>query len=365
LRLNELQDILFARINFDKNPKKVEEDKREMEDIEIKVDPKQEPLRVDKFLLAKLANVSRTRIQNAIKEGAVLVNGKKIKPNYKISPGEVIAFSMPKKHDKFDKVKPEDIPLDIIFEDEDVVIINKPAGLVMHPGVGNYTGTLVNGLVHYLRDTDLPIKEGEFYDRPGLVHRIDKDTSGLIVVAKSTLAMESLSKQFFDHSIKRKYKALIWGALPEEKGTVDNYIGRNPANRLVNMVFPEENIGKRAITHWTVLEDLYYVSLVECQLETGRTHQIRVHMKHLGHPLFSDERYEGNQIRKGTVFTKYKQFVQNCFKVLPRQALHAYALGFEHPRTKKEIYFEQELPPDFAECLDKWRNYVEYRKELI
>jgi 23S rRNA pseudouridine1911/1915/1917 synthase len=343
----------------------VEEENQEYEDVEIKVDPKQQPIRIDKFLLTKLANVSRTRIQNAVSEGEVLVNGKVVKSNYKINPGEMITFSLPRRHDKNDKVVPEDIPLDIVYEDEDVMVINKPAGLVMHPGVGNWTGTLVNGLMHYLGNTELPVREGEFYDRPGLVHRIDKDTSGIIVVAKSTLAMDSLTKQFFDHTIKRKYKALIWGALDEETGTVDNYIGRNPANRLVNMVFPEENIGKRAITHWKVLEDLYYVSLVECQLETGRTHQIRVHMKHLGHPLFSDARYEGDQIRKGTVFTKYKQFVQNVFKIMPRQALHAYSLGFEHPRTKEQVYFEQELPPDFAECLEKWRHYVSYRKELI
>jgi len=343
----------------------VEEENQEYEDVEIKVDPKQQPIRIDKFLLTKLANVSRTRIQNAVSEGEVLVNGKVVKSNYKINPGEMITFSLPRRHDKNDKVVPEDIPLDIVYEDEDVMVINKPAGLVMHPGVGNWTGTLVNGLMHYLGNTELPVREGEFYDRPGLVHRIDKDTSGIIVVAKSTLAMDSLTKQFYDHTIKRKYKALIWGALDEEKGTVDNYIGRNPANRLVNMVFPEENIGKRAITHWKVLEDLYYVSLVECQLETGRTHQIRVHMKHLGHPLFSDARYEGDQIRKGTVFTKYKQFVQNVFKIMPRQALHAYSLGFEHPRTKEQVYFEQELPPDFAECLEKWRHYVSYRKELI
>lgn len=343
----------------------MEEENQEYEDVEIKVDPKQQPIRIDKFLLTKLANVSRTRIQNAVSEGEVLVNGKVVKSNYKINPGEMITFSLPRRHDKNDKVVPEDIPLDIVYEDEDVMVINKPAGLVMHPGVGNWTGTLVNGLMHYLGNTELPVREGEFYDRPGLVHRIDKDTSGIIVVAKSTLAMDSLTKQFYDHTIKRKYKALIWGALDEEKGTVDNYIGRNPANRLVNMVFPEENIGKRAITHWKVLEDLYYVSLVECQLETGRTHQIRVHMKHLGHPLFSDARYEGDQIRKGTVFTKYKQFVQNVFKIMPRQALHAYSLGFEHPRTKEQVYFEQELPPDFAECLEKWRHYVSYRKELI
>lgn len=343
----------------------MEEENQEYEDVEIKVDPKQQPIRIDKFLLTKLANVSRTRIQNAVSEGEVLVNGKVVKSNYKINPGEMITFSLPRRHDKNDKVVPEDIPLDIVYEDEDVMVINKPAGLVMHPGVGNWTGTLVNGLMHYLGNTELPVREGEFYDRPGLVHRIDKDTSGIIVVAKSTLAMDSLTKQFFDHTIKRKYKALIWGALDEETGTVDNYIGRNPANRLVNMVFPEENIGKRAITHWKVLEDLYYVSLVECQLETGRTHQIRVHMKHLGHPLFSDARYEGDQIRKGTVFTKYKQFVQNVFKIMPRQALHAYSLGFEHPRTKEQVYFEQELPPDFAECLEKWRHYVSYRKELI
>lgn len=343
----------------------MEDDKREMEEVEIKVDPKQSPIRIDKFLMAKLADVSRTRIQNAVRDGVVLVDNKVVKSNYKINPGEIISFTMPKKSDKFDRVKPEDIPLDIVYEDDDVMVINKPAGLVMHPGVGNPNGTLVNGLVHYLRDTELPVKEGEFYDRPGLVHRIDKNTSGLIVVAKSDVAMKSLSKQFFDHSIKRRYKALIWGALDEPKGTVENYIGRNPANRLVNMVFPEENIGKHSITHWEVLEDLYYVSLVECRLETGRTHQIRVHMKHLGHPLFSDERYEGDQIRKGTVFTKYKQFVQNCFKILPRQALHAYSLGFVHPRTGEDVYFEQELPADFAECLEKWRHYVTYRKELI
>jgi 23S rRNA pseudouridine1911/1915/1917 synthase len=248
---------------------------------------------------------------------------------------------------------PEDIPLDIIYEDEVLLVVNKPAGMVVHPGHGNYSGTLVNALLHHFKD--LPLYSDS---RPGLVHRIDKDTSGLLVIAKTAIAMTHLSRQFFDKTSTREYIALAWGLFTESSGTIEGHIGRSLKNRLQMDVFEDESFGKPAITHYKVLEDLRYVSLIQCQLETGRTHQIRAHMKHIGHPLFNDKRYGGDKILKGTTFTKYKQFVDNCFKLLPRQALHAKTLGFEHPITKKTLTFNSELPNDFRACLEKWRAYV-------
>ncbi len=328
-------------------------------------DPKQKPIRIDKFLMDRMLKVSRNRIQNAIHAGAIKVNDKVVKPNFKIKPGHVVTLVLQEPPRELSEVIPQDIPLDIRFEDDDVMVVHKPAGMVVHPGVGVYEGTLVNALVYYFKNYQLPVKEGNYYDRPGLVHRIDKDTSGLLLIAKNDAAMTHLSKQFFDHSIERKYVALVWGEPEEDNGTIDLPIGRDPKNPVLKKAFIEGESGKDAITHFKVLERLYYVSLVECQLETGRTHQIRVHMKSLGHPLFSDARYGGDRIVKGTVFTKYKQFVENCFKILPRQALHAKSIGFVHPVTGEKMYFESDLPEDFQAVLTKWRNYVAGRKELM
>jgi 23S rRNA pseudouridine1911/1915/1917 synthase len=312
----------------------------------------QEPLRVDKFLMNFIENASRNKIQQAAKEGHILVNDIAVKPNHKVKANDVvrIVFAHPPREDSVD---PEDIPLDIVYEDDDVLVVNKPVGLVVHPGHGNYTGTLVNALMFHI--ANLPNNSN---DRPGLVHRIDKDTSGLLVVAKSEIAMTSLSKQFFDRTTERRYYALVWGNMAEDSGTIEGHIGRSLKNRLIMDVFPEADYGKPAVTHFKVLERFLYVTLVECKLETGRTHQIRAHFKHIGHPLFNDERYGGDKIRKGTTFTKYKQFVQNCFKVMPRQALHAKTLGFTHPVTGKWHHFESELPEDFVQVLEKWRSYT-------
>ena len=349
----------------DQHSKEVLKQEELYEEIEIVVDPKQTPLRIDKFLVDKLPHVSRTKVQKAISFGAVRVNFEEIKSNHKVQPGEKISVVFPKNPLAKDYIIPEDIPLNIHYEDDDVLVINKQAGLVMHPGVGNYTGTLVNALAHYYQGKDLPIKEGNYGDRPGLVHRIDKDTSGLIVVAKTEKAMKSLSQQFFDHSIKRKYRALVWSSFEEKSGTIDEFIGRNPRNRIQMMVFKDRDFGKHAITHWKIIEDFYYVTLVECELETGRTHQIRAHMKFKGHPLFNDARYGGNRVLKGTVFSKYKTFVENCFKLCPRQALHAHTLGFIHPSTGKEVVFQAEPPEDMSSCILKWRDYVQYRKDKV
>jgi 23S rRNA pseudouridine1911/1915/1917 synthase len=329
---------------------------------EIQVDPKQAPLRIDKFLKERLYKVTRNRLQNAIRSGAVLVNEGEIKPNYKVRPGDRIEVVMPKYEEGEGHLLPQDIPLQIEYEDDHLLIVNKPAGMVVHPGVGNPRDTLVNALAYHFRDQDLPVMSGNSAEKIGLVHRIDKDTSGLLVVAKTEYAMSHLAKQFFHHTIERKYRAIVWGSLDPEEGTIEGHIDRHPRNRLKRAVFADGSQGKHAITHYRTVEDLYYVSLVECQLETGRTHQIRVHMEYTGHPLFSDERYGGNEIRKGTIYSKYRQFVQNCFKALPRQALHAYSLGFEHPDTGEQMYFESALPPDMADCLDRWRNYVTDRK---
>ena len=312
----------------------------------------QEPLRVDKFLMNFIENATRNKIQAAAKEGNIWVNQMPVKSNYKVKAGDKVQVMF--EHPPYENLLvPEDIPLDIVYEDEVLLVVNKPAGMVVHPGHGNYSGTLVNALLYHFKD--LPLNSDS---RPGLVHRIDKDTSGLLVVAKTAEAMTHLSRQFFEKTSTREYIALAWGVFSEASGTIEGHIGRSLKNRLQMDVFEDESFGKPAITHYKVLEDLRYVSLIQCQLETGRTHQIRAHMKHIGHPLFNDERYGGDKILKGTTFTKYKQFVDNCFKLLPRQALHAKTLGFEHPITKKVLTFNTDLPEDFTACLEKWRAYV-------
>ncbi len=333
------------------------------EEKQIIVDPGQSPIRLDKFLGDRLENVSRNKIQIALKAEAITVNKKPCKSNYKVRPGDKIDVVIPKFQDPTAPIQPEDIPLHIEYEDEDILIVNKEPGMVVHPGIGNYTGTLVNALTFYLQNSDMPVMEGNTQERPGLVHRIDKDTSGLLVIAKNDFAMTHLAKQFFDHSIERKYVALVWGSPEPASGTIEANIGRHPRFRLQQTVFEEEDEGKAAITHYETIEDMYYVSLVRCQLETGRTHQIRVHMKHIGHPVFNDARYDGDRIRKGTVFTKYKQFVHNCFDLIPRQALHAQTLGFIHPRSGEKVFFESALPEDMNSVLEKWRHYLTHRKK--
>jgi len=316
----------------------------------------QVPLRVDKFLMNFIENATRNKIQQAAKAGNVLVNDVAVKPNYKVKPKDVVRVVLTyPPHENL--LVAEDIPIDIVYEDDEVIVVNKPAGMVVHPGHGNYSGTLVNGLIHHIEN--LPKNSNE---RPGLVHRIDKDTSGLLVVAKTEFAMAHLSKQFFDRTTERLYYALVWGNIEEDEGTIEGNIGRSFKNRLQMDVFPDGEHGKHAVTHYKVLERLTYVTLVQCKLETGRTHQIRAHFKHIGHTLFNDERYGGNTILKGTTFTKYKQFVDNCFKVLPRQALHAKTLGFTHPTTGKFLQFDSEVPEDITACLEKWRTYSEHSK---
>lgn len=312
----------------------------------------QVPLRVDKFLMNFIENATRNKIQQAAKAGNILVNDNPVKSNHKVKPRDVVRVVLA--HPPHENLLvAEDIPLDIVHEDDDVIVLNKPAGMVVHPGHGNYSGTLVNGLIHHIEN--LPTNSNE---RPGLVHRIDKDTSGLLVVAKTEYAMAHLSKQFFDRTTERLYYALVWGNIEEDAGTIEGHIGRSFKNRLQMDVFPDGEYGKPAITHFKVIERLTYVTLVQCKLETGRTHQIRAHFKHIGHTLFNDERYGGDQILKGTTFTKYKQFVENCFKVLPRQALHAKTLGFTHPTSGEFLQFDSPIPEDIKACLEKWRTYT-------
>jgi 23S rRNA pseudouridine1911/1915/1917 synthase len=300
-----------------------------------------------------MENATRNRIQNAADSGCILVNEKAVKSSYKVKPLDVISIVLP--HPPRDtEIYPENIPLNIVFEDEEIVIINKTAGMVVHPGFNNYTGTLVHALAYYFEN--LPNLNGN-YARPGLVHRIDKDTSGLLVISKNEQAMTFLAKQFFDHSIHRKYVALVWGDIAEG-GTVSGYIGRSLKDRRVMDIYDTEEKGKWSVTHYKVLERLNYVTLIECELETGRTHQIRAHMQHIGHPLFNDASYGGDKILKGTSFTKYKQFIDNCFSICPRQTLHAKSLGFLHPKTKQELYFETEMPSDMLQLLDKWHKYA-------
>jgi 23S rRNA pseudouridine1911/1915/1917 synthase len=322
----------------------------------IIVDPGQSFIRIDKFLSDRLPNASRNRIQNGIKDGLVKVNGMDIKSNYKVRPGDSVSISLPQPpRDK--EVIPEDIELNIVYEDEVLLVVNKPAGMVVHPAYNNWTGTLVNALVYHFQN--LPAMQDN-EGRPGLVHRIDKDTSGLLVIAKTEHALNKLAKQFFEHTIDRTYRALVWGIPENQEGTIDVKLGRSQKDRRVVVAYPEGEYGKRAITHYKVLQDLRYVSLVECKLETGRTHQIRAHMKYLGHPLFNDATYGGDKILKGTVFSKYKSFVQNCFNIFPRQALHAQSLGFIHPESNETMMFNSDLPDDFEEVLKKWENYVQY-----
>ena len=312
----------------------------------------QVPLRVDKFLMNFIENATRNKIQQAAKAGNILVNETAVKSNYKVKPHDVVRVVLA--HPPHENLLvAEDIPLDIVYEDEEVIVVNKSAGMVVHQGHGNYSGTLVNGLIHHIEN--LPTNSNE---RPGLVHRIDKDTSGLLVVAKTEFSMAHLSKQFFDRTTERLYYALVWGNIEEDAGTIEGHIGRSFKNRLQMDVFPDGKYGKPAITHFKVIERLTYVTLVQCKLETGRTHQIRAHFKHIGHTLFNDERYGGDQILKGTTFTKYKQFVENCFKVLPRQALHAKTLGFTHPTTGKFMQFDSPIPEDIKACLEKWHTYT-------
>ena len=318
-------------------------------------DSGQEPLRVDKFLMNRVENATRNKIQQAATAGAVFVNDKAVKSNYKVKGGDVVRVLLA--HPPHEQLLvPEEMPLAIVFEDEALLVVNKPAGLVVHPGHGNYSGTLINGLIHHF--DKLPKNSN---NRPGLVHRIDKDTSGLLVVAKTDYAMAHLAQQFHDKTSTREYLALVWGDVADDKGTIDGFLGRDPKNRLLMTVFPDGEQGKAAVTHYEVVERFGYVTLVKCVLETGRTHQIRAHMKHIGHTLFSDARYGGDKILKGTTFTKYKQFVDNCFKQLPRQALHARTLGFVHPTTAKKLSFECPLPADFAGALDKWHAYAQHK----
>jgi len=318
----------------------------------------QEPLRVDKYLMNFIEHATRNKIQQAAKDGCIWVDNIPVKSNYKVKAGDQIRVML--SHPPHESLLvAEDIPLTIVYEDDQLLVVNKNAGMVVHPGHGNYSGTLINALLHHFEG--LPLNAD---DRPGLVHRIDKDTSGLLVVAKTPEAMTHLSKQFADKTSQREYIALVWGLIEDEEGTITGHIGRHLKNRLLMDVFEDGAHGKEAVTHFKVLERLNYVTLVSCQLETGRTHQIRAHFKHIGHPLFNDERYGGDQILKGTTFTKYKQFVHNAFKVLPRQALHAKTLGFEHPTSGKFLSFDSELPEDLNNCIEKWRSYAIHSSDI-
>ena len=330
------------------------------EHFRVVVDKGQSQVRVDKYLFERLVNSSRNRIQKAADAGLIMANGKPVKSSYKVKPCDVLTVMMDRPRYDNDII-PEDIPLDIVYEDNDLMVVNKPAGLVVHPGCGNYHGTLVNAIAWHLKDNP---KYDPNDPQVGLVHRIDKDTSGLLVVAKTPDAKTHLGLQFYNKTTKRKYNALVWGVVENNEGTIEGNIGRNPKDRMQMAVLSDPAQGKHAVTHYRVLERLGYVTLVECVLDTGRTHQIRVHMKHIGHTLFNDERYGGNEILKGTHFSKYKQFVNNCFETCPRQALHAMTLGFVHPRTGEEMFFTSPLPEDMTNLIDKWRNYISNREEL-
>jgi 23S rRNA pseudouridine1911/1915/1917 synthase len=334
--LSEFSEVLYERMN-------------------LVVSNGQEPMRLDKFLTARIENISRNKVQQAIDGGRVLVNNKTASANYKIKAGDnIVCFS--DKEAVGEEIIPEKMPLNIFFEDDEVLIINKPPGLVVHPASGNYSGTLINGVAWYLREKNNSISE-ETLPRFGLVHRIDKNTSGLLVLAKTSRAVASLAKQFFEHTVKREYQALVWGDLKEDAGTIVAHVGRHQRFRKLFEAYPDGDHGKEAISHYEVIERFGYVTLVKCILETGRTHQIRVHMKYIGHPLFNDETYGGNKILKGTIFQKYKQFVDNCFAICPRQALHAKTIGFLHPATRMEMLFDSELPDDMRLVIEKWRAY--------
>ncbi len=335
--INDIDDELFEHFRFD-------------------VTPGQQLLRIDKFLMNLIPNATRNKIQNAATNGDIYVNDLPVKSNYKVKPLDVIRIML--SHPPYEnRVDPENIPLDIVYEDDTFLVINKPPGLVVHPGHGNYTGTLVNALAYHFEN--LPMNSSE---RPGLVHRIDKNTSGLLVIAKTEAAMTHLAKQFEAKTSEREYVALVWGNIKDDEGTIEGNIARHVKDRMLMSVFADPEVGKPAITHYKVLERFGYVTLVSCILETGRTHQIRVHMKHIGHTIFNDERYGGDQILKGTTFTKYKQFVDNCFKILPRQALHAKTLGFIHPTTGEMMRFDSPVPADMLDCIEKWRNYSQSKE---
>lgn len=331
------------------------------EHFRFQVDKGQNQERIDKFLCSRIQNASRTKIQNAADAGNILVNNKAVKSNYKIKPLDTITIVLAYPP-RDTEIYPENIPLNIVYEDNDLTIVNKVAGMVVHPAFGNYTGTLVNAL--YWRFKDLPLfKSGDM--RPGLVHRIDKNTSGIMVIAKNEIALNKLARQFFYHTIDRHYLALVWGNLEQDSGTITGNIWRSKNDRKIMAVYSDPDIGKHAITHYSVLERFGYVTLIDCKLETGRTHQIRTHFKHIGHPLFNDPEYGGNRIVKGANFSKYKQFVENCFELMPRQALHAKSLTFDHPATGKRVAFDSELPSDFAAVLEKWRKYISGRDSEI
>jgi 23S rRNA pseudouridine1911/1915/1917 synthase len=321
------------------------------------IDPGQSLLRIDKYITDKIENTSRTRVQNAAAAGNILVNNRPVRSNYKVKPGDLIQIVLPNPPREIELVA-ENIPLNIVYEDDDVLVVNKDAGMVVHPAYGNYRGTLVNALMYHFRDLPL-FSTGEA--RPGLVHRIDKNTSGILVVAKNEYALNRLSKQFFDRTTDRRYQALVWGTPDPPVGTIVGNVGRNLKDRKIMQVFPDGSEGRNAVTHYKVLEDLGYISLVECKLETGRTHQIRVHFSHIRHPLFNDEEYGGDKILKGTTFTKYQQFIRNCFSILPRQALHAKSLAFDHPVTGQRLLFDSELPQDMQQVIEKWRKYISGR----
>jgi 23S rRNA pseudouridine1911/1915/1917 synthase len=337
-------------------------DIEEQDDVElyehyrIEVDPGQSLLRIDKFLMSRIENASRNKIQNAAAAGNILVNSKPVKQNYRIKPHDIISVVMTKPP-RITEILPEEIPINIVFEDDYLILVNKEPGMVVHPAYGNYTGTLLNALLHHMSHEMFTHNNRT----PLLAHRIDKDTSGILLIGKDEQTQEVLARQFFYHTIQRKYVALVWGEIKEDEGTITGHIGRSLKDRKVMSVFPDGSHGKHAVTHFKVIERLGYVTLVECKLETGRTHQIRAHMKYFGHPLFNDATYGGDEILKGTTFTKYKQFVQNCFKLIPRQALHAKSLGFEHPATGKSVFFDSEIPADMAAAIEKWRNYMANR----
>lgn len=337
--------------NYDEDLTQDDEQSDLYERFKIIVDKGQGTIRIDKYLVSKFVNVSRNKIQNAVDAGCVRVNSKPVKSNYKIKGLDEIIVLLPEPP-RLTEILPENIPLNIVYEDKDLIIVNKSPGMVVHPAYANYDGTLQNALLFHFKNN------GEDETLPLLVHRIDKNTSGLMVVAKNEVSQSKLAAQFFDHSIERKYVALVWGDLKNDYGTITGHIGRSHDNRKVMAVFPDGEIGKHAVSHYKVIERFRYLTLVECQLETGRTHQIRAHFKYIGHPLFSDESYGGSKILKGTTFTKYKQFVENCFSMLNRQALHAKVLGFIHPSTNEKIYFEADLPEDMMTVIEKWRKYT-------
>jgi len=335
------------------NPEVPDESGDLYEHYHFTVDKGQALLRIDKYLTAHIQNISRNKLQLAAKADCILVNDKPVKSNYRVKPLDVISIvlTFPPRDVE---IYPENIPLTIVYEDEDLVIVNKNAGMVVHPAYANFTGTLVNALLYHFQNSGLPYNEET---KPYLAHRIDKDTSGLLLIAKNELAQSRLAKQFFNHTVERRYIALVWGNFDDDEGTITGNLGRSPKDRRVMTVFPEGDYGKHAVTHYKVLERFGYVTLIECRLETGRTHQIRAHMRYIGHPLFNDETYGGNEILKGTTFSKYKQFIANCFKLLPRQALHARSLGFIHPSSGKFVLFESELPQDMQAVIEKWRSY--------